>query len=193
MIRYYAIATAIVVIALAVGLAFAPHERAGFRPETAGASPMPEATGTPSIGRTQPDEPEPEALERVARAPWALSVLPECFEQRASARGPVDFVLAHLPGDLALVPAGSVLRAADCRVRVYRTSALVTRGTSVLFVPPTATIYVRGNTVALLERTDPHAELRVYHASGTLARAYLGPPLECRALAPACLRHSHAP
>ncbi len=172
MLRYYAIASAIVVFALALALALAPRERPGLRPQEPGiSSPTPQAGRTPTVGRVQPDEPDPQALERFPHAPWALSVLPGCFAQRSVARGTVAFVRRHIPREFQRVPPGTLLTVGECRVHVYRTSVLVVRGDSVLFVPPLATVSVAGDRIALFERTGTHAEFRTYEVRARLERS----------------------
>ncbi len=100
-------------------------------------------------------------------APWALSALPECFEQISETRGSVAFATARLPSGGRLAPSGSALRAADCSVSVGARELLVRRGDLRLVVPPEARLYVWPDRFAVLRLDGAAADLRLYRgASG---------------------------
>ena len=106
MLRYYLVAMLLVVGSLVV----AAHFSRPAKPiETASV----QSSGTPSAPRAQATFTVPPRGVH-GEAPWALSALPECFEQEAEAHGPLAFVRAHLPAGMHAVIAPSVLDAADC-------------------------------------------------------------------------------
>jgi len=156
--RYYAIATALVVAAVLLGLAFQrrgpPLDVASVRSE-----------GTPSAPRKQGDAPPPPRGVNGA-APWALSALPECFVQTAKAHGPLPFVRAQIPPSAQPVVGDLRLRVADCTLHVYANAALVERGTEQLFVPADAHFFMNRQTLFLLRRDGEVSELRSYVLAG---------------------------
>lgn len=121
----------------------------------------PKSTGTPSPPRAQPTLTFPPQGVH-GEAPWAISALPECFTQVEEAHGPPAFVRAHLPAGMRPVAAPSSLDAADCRLRVLANTAVVTRGSERLVIPPDAKFFVKDRQFALLRREGGKAELRVY-------------------------------
>jgi hypothetical protein len=158
MLRYYLVAMLLVVGSLVV----AAHFSRPAKPiETASV----QSSGTPSAPRAQATFTVPPRGVH-GEAPWALSALPECFEQEAEAHGPLAFVRAHLPAGMHAVIAPSVLDAADCRVRVLPRTGVVERGTERLVIPPKATFFTDGRRFALIRQTGTTAELRVYHLFG---------------------------
>ena len=108
--RFFLIATALVVGGLLILLRF---EHRGRALEVASVR----ASGTPTLGRAQgrstfaPSEVEGEA-------PWAMSALPECFEQVFAAHGKAVFVRGQLPGGARPVVGRAQLRRADCIVDI---------------------------------------------------------------------------
>ena len=155
MLRYYLVATLLVVGSLVVAAQFS---RPAKPIETASV----QSSGTPSAPRAQATFTFPPRGVQ-GEAPWALSALPECFEQEAEAHGPLAFVRAHLPVGMHVVIAPSVLDAVDCRLRVLPGSGVVERGTERLVIPPKATFFTDGRRFALLRQAGKTAELRVYH------------------------------
>ncbi len=120
MLRYYLIATALVVGALSFGAAFyrpgKPLELAAVR-----------ATGSPSAARFQgasTKTPEPVTGD----APWALSAFPGCFAQIERVRGPRAYVLERLPASRRPVPSGATLRSGACTVGVLARGLRLARG-----------------------------------------------------------------
>ena len=155
MLKYLAIATVLVVGPLVV----AAHFSKPAKPlETASV----QSHGTPSASRAQSASSLPPRGVH-GEAPWALSALPECFEQEEEAHGPLAFVRAHLPPRMTPVPAPSVLDAADCKLRVLARSGIVERGTERLVIPPSALFFADEKRFALLRLSGKSAELRVYH------------------------------
>jgi hypothetical protein len=155
MLRYYLGATLLVVGSLVVAAQFS---RPAKPIETASV----QSRGTPSAPRAQATFTFPPRGVH-GEASWALSALPECFEQEAEAHGPLAFVQAHLPVGMQAVIAPSVLEAVDCRLRVLPRTGVVERGTERLVIPPKATFFTDGRRFALLRQAGKTAELRVYH------------------------------
>jgi hypothetical protein len=126
-LRYYLIATVLVLGALAIGAAF---YRPGQPLEVAAV----QSTGSPSAPRSQaPSTLTPEPV--TGEAPWALSAFPACFTQTERVRGPRSYVRSQLPAGLRAIPSGSSARSADCTVEVLADGLRLTRGQERLSVP----------------------------------------------------------
>jgi hypothetical protein len=96
-------------------------------------------------------------------APWALSALPECFDQTSKATSPtLPYVLAHLPAGAAMVRPPATLQYADCTVRVTGDEVFVDRDGDHMHIPPQARIYTAPGSIALLRGSEGGYELRVY-------------------------------
>ncbi|MBV8372789.1 MAG: hypothetical protein JOY69_05980 [Candidatus Eremiobacteraeota bacterium] len=95
-------------------------------------------------------------------APWALSALPECLEQRSEATGPLDFLRRHLPSGATELSAPATLRFGDCTIRVVDDEAFVRRGDDRFHIPPRVRFYQTARTLAMLRETTRGNELRVY-------------------------------
>ena len=171
MIRYLAIATAIVVAFLAIATALGP-KTAGNGARTKYVT----ATGTP--GSAQRDlEVHPTPIAMTGDAPWALSALPECFKQLASRSGPPAFAEKRIARDAYRVPKQTRLEVADCVLEVGGDSAVVSRGEDRLTVPPVARFYVAGKHLILERLQAQHADVRIYAlATGTPSFAPLHMP-----------------
>ena len=158
MFRYYALASAIVVVAIGILLAL-PR----FRPSEPHGPAYASGRATPGV--SGPDA-EVRATDTVGGiAPWALSAVPECFHQTASFRGGSAFVRAHVPHAARRVPAGSRLRVADCTLDVRADFALLARAENRFVVPSPATFYVSGSSLVLRQTDGSRDELRVYRLS----------------------------
>jgi hypothetical protein len=96
-------------------------------------------------------------------APWALSALPECFDQTSKSTAPaLGYVLQHLPAGASMVRPPATLRYADCTLHVTGDQVLVDRGSDRLRIPPQSRIYTAPGTLALLRGSNGGYELRVY-------------------------------
>ena len=160
MLRYYLIATAIVVT---FGIIVAALHRPGRDLRVASVK----ATGSPSPPRREGastfSPPPP-----IGNAPWAMSALPECFHQEHEVHGTWAFVRAHVPAAARPLPRGTTLRASDCTVVVGDGVVDVARGNETLRVPPVAALYaLPHDRLALLRDDATDAVLRVY-GPGTL-------------------------
>jgi len=87
-------------------------------------------------------------------APWALSALPECFEQVLAAHGPPAYVLAQLPPGSEIVRGRALLRNADCRLEI---------GPG---IPPKTQFYRWPDRIGFVRRSAQGTELRVYRLRG---------------------------
>jgi len=95
-------------------------------------------------------------------APWALSALPDCFVQRSESRGGPAYVRARIPAGAQPVPAGTRLSYGPCTIVVRSGELLVDRGSDRLRVPPRATLYRVGDSLALFRVDGGTAVLRTY-------------------------------
>jgi hypothetical protein len=159
MLRYYLIATAIVLLAGIVAGALhksgGPELRIASVQSTASPSP-PRAQATTSHGPRPPS----------GDAPWAMSAVPECFRQRREVHGPTAYVRKALPASARPVAAGTTVVASDCTLRVGTDSLELHRGSESLRVPPEATLYALGGNEYALFRSDEHGVvLRFYETS----------------------------
>ena len=159
MLRYYLIATAIVVF---TGVVVAAIYRGGGH-ELRVASVR--STGSPSPPRAQArSTATPSAV--TGDAPWAMSAVPECFRQRREVHGPSDYVRAALPSGAREIPAGTVVRTADCTLRIGADSVELWRSGEALRIPPRASLYTTAGGDLLLYRSDERGTtLRFYERS----------------------------
>jgi hypothetical protein len=155
-VRYLAIAT-LLVIAFLVILTNLPHgsgpPEGGVRYSSSTATPGPAQNADRSRSTPRPVR---------GNAPWALSALPECFQQVSERSGSAAFARAKVPRDAQLVPAGLRLRVADCTLDVARSSAVVARGDDRFFVPPRTQFFVAGRHVVLDRVDSGRVDVRVY-------------------------------
>lgn len=97
-------------------------------------------------------------------APWALSALPECFDQTSKSTSPtLPFIIAHLPNGSAMVRPPATLRYSDCTLRVTGDAVLVDRGGDHMRIPPQSRLYTAPGKIALLRGSNGGYELRVYN------------------------------
>ena len=163
--RYLALATAIVGVVLAVvivlghgGTRSDPRVRYSSRVATPGPAQNDSSRGAVAAPVT-------------GDAPWALSALPECFRELARARGSLPFVRAHVPPGARLVPSGTSVIVADCRLEVAARGIAVIRGENVLRIPAPAKLSLSGATIVLETRVGERGEVRTYRlAAGTALR-----------------------
>ena len=160
--RYIAIATALVVgtCILLLALPTAPRHDVPSRYAS-------DARAT--AGPAQNDVSRATALPVEGDAPWALSALPECFEQRTSRRGSVAFARGLLAGARPIAR-GTVLHVADCTLVVATDSAIVTRGDTRLRIPPPARFFERGDETLVERRDGARDDVRVYVPRRVLTR-----------------------
>lgn len=162
MIRYFAVATAIVLAGIFVLLALGRH--------TTGPESSPEPYGTGVAPSAPPPGPGSTSLATGAAlegdAPWALSALPECFRQKRAIGGPLAYVRAHEAGleRAAWKRVRNVrLATADCRLDVGERSAVVVRsGDTRLRVPPDARFYVWDRDLVIDRYANGAESVRVY-------------------------------
>jgi len=156
MLRYFAIAT---VLVLAVAVIATMHANSSFmRLRFAASTHAPAPQHLPlkfGEGGATPDAVSGDA-------PWALSALPDCFAQRAETTGRVAFVRAHIPANAEPVPSGTTLTYGPCTIIVREDQLLIDRGSDRMRVPPRATLYRRGGQLVLLRTTGSSAVLRTY-------------------------------
>ncbi len=154
MLRYFALSCAIVFGVIVLLLAL-PRPPSVDRPDHAVSG-----RGRVGSGELAPAGRPASAFD--GAAPWALSVVPECFRQRASFAGRPAFARAHLPAAARRVPDGGVLRTADCTLTIRGEAAALRRGTDRFVVPAPARFYVAGARIVLDQRDGAREEVRVY-------------------------------
>ncbi len=144
MLRYYAIAT-FIVLTIAVYLTMGTHlvlpGHLNFWKATA---------------------PPPVTDSVTGDAPWALSALPDCFTQRSETSGSRSYVRAHVPAGAQPVQTGARLSYGPCTILVRSDELLVERGSDRMRVPPHATLYTTGDSLALLRTSGSTTDLRIY-------------------------------
>jgi hypothetical protein len=145
MLRYFAIAT-VIVLTIAVYVTMRAH--LGSLP---GHVNFWKATAAP-----------PQAGNVTGNAPWALSALPDCFEQRSETSGRASYVEARLPAGAQPVRPGTRLTYGSCTILVRGDELLVERGSDRLRVPPEARLYTIGTSLALLRTSGSITDLRIY-------------------------------
>lgn len=158
MLRYYVIAAGIVIGTLLIALRF---QHAGRELQVAAV----QTTGSPSAARAQAKS-RLVPVEVSGNAPWAMSALPECFEQVFSARGKPAYVDGQLPRGAVAVSGYAALRSADCRLEISPGRALVVRGKQQLVIPPVTQFYRWPDEIGFVRRDAAGAELRVYRLRG---------------------------
>ena len=161
MLRYYAIATVIVLTVAVLATAWNYRDRIQ-NATTPQASPPRHysASSTPHGGFEGEAGGGGAALH--GDAPWALSALPECLIQRSETTGPLTFVRSKLPAGATEVPSGTFLHYGPCTISVGDGEAVVSRGSDVLRIPPRVTLYRTAQALALLRASGTHGELRIY-------------------------------
>jgi len=104
--------------------------------------------GTPSPATGPDGEPSraPEPMTGVA--PWAMSAVPDCFEQTALVRGTRTYVDARLPSGFIAIPDGAVVRSGDCTVRRVDTALDVRRGDGLRLEVPAVLRFATRSPVA---------------------------------------------
>ena len=155
MLRYYAIATAIVLTIAVIATAWSNRDLIRIKIASVNV-------------RVPPKAGDPWGMGGVSRgvlrgdAPWALSALPDCLHQRAESSGSLEYVRTHMPPGVTPVPAGSTLVYGTCTISVGNGEAYVTRGPDRLRIPPHVEFYRAPGVLALLRSSGSNGELRVY-------------------------------
>ncbi len=154
MIRYYLLATLIVVVFGSIVFArrLAPPDlRISAEP-----------TGTPTV--ESPTGPGRAATPAAfsAEGPWVLSALPGCFDEQSRISGPAADLAAKLPPASDRIAAGTTLRAGECTVLVRTHDLVVGRGSDRLRVPPEAALYRVDGRLTLVARSSGTVEIRRY-------------------------------
>jgi len=155
MLRYYALATVIVLAIAVVVTAQNYRSFMRFRLAASKESPVPQHLRiSEGAGASQGN--------MIGDAPWALSALPDCFVQRTEATGSRAYVEARIPAGAQPVPDGTRLRYGPCTILVRESELLVERGADRLRVPPRATLYTAGDKLVLVRASGKTAVLRTY-------------------------------
>jgi len=154
MIRYYAIATVIVLSVVVLATAWENRELIRIRIASTSlpASPKPaDSTG----GRS-------ENVPLRGDAPWALSALPECLTQLSVTTGSLPYVRAQVPAGATPVVPPATLAYGDCTISVTGDEAEVRRGNDRFHIPGSVRFYRGPALLAVLRSGGGGNELRVY-------------------------------
>ncbi len=154
MIRYYLIATAIVVVF--GGIVFAHHLTAPDLRISA------QPTGTPTVETRVSASPATTSRPFTGEGPWVLSALPDCFVERSRVRGPLAGVRAKLPPAADRIAPGTTLQVGTCTLVVRARDIWVDRGSDRLRVPPEAALYRVDGRLTLAVRSGGELEIRRY-------------------------------
>lgn len=157
MARYYAVATAIVVL---IGAAIFAHRQATLRDFDVRGTPSPGMT--PTITRGAGDDVTAPAAQFVGEGPWVLSALPGCFVQKSSIVGPSLQLTHHIPPDRERIRASTTLRRGNCTLVVRAHDIWVYRGADRLRIPPEARLYAAAAGLTLVFERDGRTEVRIY-------------------------------
>ncbi len=153
MIRYYIIATAIVLVFGSIVFAHRlapPNLRISAQP-----------TGTPTV-ETRVAEAAATARPFTGQGPWVLSALPGCFDEQSRVSGPFAVLRAKLPPQAERIASGTTLRVRDCTLTVRARDIWVDRGPDRLRVPPEAALYRVDGGLTLAVHTGTQLEIRHY-------------------------------
>jgi hypothetical protein len=154
MLRYYAVAT-VIVLAVAViatlhaGSMMHFHFRSSDKPQPEQHVREGDVSGEAGEGLS-------------GDAPWAMSALPDCFYQQIQWNGTPTYVAAHIPRGMKAVPPGSRLVYGPCTISVRNGELYVQRGNDRFRIPPHATLYRDEGGLALLRRAARASVLRIY-------------------------------
>jgi hypothetical protein len=152
-IRYYIIATAIVVIFGSIVFAHRlapPNLRISAQP-----------SGTPTV-ETRVAEAPSTAPPFSGQGPWVLSALPDCFDEQSRVSGPSAALEAKLPPAGDRIAPGTALHVGGCTLLVRPRDIWVERGRDRLRVPPDAALYRVDGRLVLTVRTGSQLEIRRY-------------------------------
>lgn len=147
MARYYAIATVLVIGVILIGALLVHRASVAIQIASVRASVPPKPAADDARGAGTPPP-------LIGDAPWALSVLPECFHQRSEITGPRAFVLSHIPAGIPLT--NTVVQAANCTLTIGTDGAVVARGVDRLSI-----LHAQFFRIGV--------DLGVYHPSGASA------------------------
>lgn len=157
MLRYYAIATALVLTVAVAATAYLNRDL--IRIKIKGTDFSAPAKASHQGASTK----KVEAFSGLAS--WALSALPECLTQQASSHGTATFVATQLPDDRVPVTPHSVLRYADCTIFYTGDEASVARGADRFSIPPHVRMYKSSKGLVVERIQGNFADMRIYTRS----------------------------
>lgn len=155
MLRYYLIATVIVVLIGATVVA-----QRWLRGEVKIGSVDVPASPRPDTDRTEQAAANDRGVRFESRG--ALSTLPDCLKQTALYRGPRAFVDAHVPTHDAALASGTVVHVNACTITIGRDDVLVTRGADRARVPALSHLARIAGGFLLTTVDGAHEEARSY-------------------------------
>ena len=158
MIRYFVIATVVVLVIALLATAFVARDLIRIHLKSVDIAVSPKAGDPIPTPSTQPP---PFAGD----APWALSALPECLIERRRSQGSLAYVESRMPSGAQRIIPPAELRYADCTISIVGEQAFVRRGKDRFHIPPDARFYRIGDRLALLRTAAGKADLRIYQRS----------------------------
>ena len=156
MLRYYAIAT---VIVLAVVVAVTAYQaRDLIRIRIAGGKGEVKPKPQPTVDLTRRHE----LPWRGGDVPWVLSALPDCLRQTLESSGGEAYVRAHLPPQAEPIAPPATIRYGPCTISIVDGEAYVKRGIDRFHIPPHSQFYRLPHGLALLRTSAGYSDLRLY-------------------------------
>jgi hypothetical protein len=153
-IRYFAIATVIVLTVVVLATAWENRELIRIRIASTNLPAPPKPAD--SMGGRRQDVPFR------GDAPWALSALPECLTQLSSSTGTLAYVRGRVPEGATPVVPPATLSYGDCTISVVGDEADVRRGNDRFHIPGSVRFYRGPALLAVLQSSGGGNELRVY-------------------------------
>jgi hypothetical protein len=153
-IRYFAIATVIVLTVVVIATAWENRELIRIRiASTSVPAPLKPADSTGGGGVTVPFRGD---------APWALSALPECLTQLSVSTGRLAYVRSRVPAGATPVVPPATFSYGDCTISVTGDEADVRRGNDRFHIPGSVRFYRGPALLAVLRKSGGGNELRIY-------------------------------
>jgi hypothetical protein len=153
-IRYFAIATVIVLTVVVLATAWENRELIRIRIASTNLPAPPKPADSTGGGRSN----EPFRGD----APWALSALPGCLKQLSITTGTLAFVRSHVPADATPVVPPATLSYGDCTISVTGDEANVRRGNDRFHIPGNVRFFRGPALLAVLRSSGDGNELRLY-------------------------------
>jgi hypothetical protein len=156
MLRYFALATVIVLTVVVLATAWENRELIRIRIASTSVPQSPKPVDSTGDGPRS-------NVPFVGEAPWALSALPDCLMQVSVSTGPLAYVEAHVPAGATPVAPPATLEYGNCTISVSGDEAYVRRGNDRFHIPAKVRFYRGPASLAVLRSSGAGNELRVYH------------------------------
>ena len=154
MLRYFAIATVIVLTVVVLATAWENRELIRIRIESTSVPASPKPADSTGGGAAN--------VPFRGDAPWALSALPECLTQLSVSTGRLSYVRSRVPAGATPVAPPATLSYGDCTISVTGDEAEVRRGNDRFHIPGSVRFYRGPAILAVLRSSGGGNELRIY-------------------------------